>query len=269
MRELERNAADTSRPTPAAAGPTARVGIVGAGRVGHALASGLRCSGYAVDGPAGRGQVPAGDALILCVPDSEIEAAAEAVAGAASFVGHTSGATPLTALEPAARAGAETFGLHPLQTIAGPETQLRGAGCGVAGSSPRALALARELAAALGMEPFELRDEQRAAYPAAASIASNFLLTLEGTAESVAGGAGIGPEQARRLLGPLVLATVRNWLALGPEAALTGPVARGDDETVARQREAVARSAPDALELFDALVERTRALAGRPEEVPA
>ena len=119
------------------------------------------------------------------------------------------------------------------------------------------------------MEPFELRDEQRAAYHAAASIASNFLLTLEGTAESVAAGAGIAPEQVRRLLGPLVLATVSNWLAVGPQDALTGPVARGDEETVARQREAVARSAPEALELFDALVERTRALAGASEEVPA
>jgi predicted short-subunit dehydrogenase-like oxidoreductase (DUF2520 family) len=267
MRELERNVADTSRSLPAAAG-SLRIGIVGRGRVGTALAAGLRRAGYSVDGPAGRGEVPDGEVVLLCVPDAEIEAAAEAVAGAARFVGHTSGATPLAALDPAARAGARTFGLHPLQTIAGPDTHLRGAGCGIGGSSADALALARELAAALGMEPFELRDEQRAAYHAAASIASNFLLTLEATAESVAAGAGIAPERARRLLGPLVLATVSNWLARGPEAALTGPVARGDEDTVARQRDAVLRAAPEDVELFDALVERTRALAGR-LEVPA
>ena len=129
MRELERNAADTNRPTPAAAGPS-RIAIVGAGRVGRALAAGLRRAGYEVDGPAARGEFPTGDALILCVPDSQIEAAAEAHAGAAPLVGHTSGATPLTALDPA---GAEAFGLHPLQTITGAATELRGAGCGIAG----------------------------------------------------------------------------------------------------------------------------------------
>jgi predicted short-subunit dehydrogenase-like oxidoreductase (DUF2520 family) len=267
MRELERNAADTSSSLPAIAGST-RIGIVGRGRVGTALAAGLRRAGYDVDGPAGRGQPPTGDVLLLCVPDAEIEPAARAVAGAAPLVGHTSGATPLTALEPAVRAGAAVFGLHPLQTIAGPGAELRGAGCGIAGSSPAALATARELAGALGMEPFELRDEQRTAYHAAASIASNFLLALEAQAESVAAGAGLSPDEARRLLGPLVRETVENWLALGPRDALTGPVARGDDETVERQREAVRAAAPDAVELFDALVERTRALAGR-EGVPA
>jgi predicted short-subunit dehydrogenase-like oxidoreductase (DUF2520 family) len=242
-----------------------RIGIVGAGGVGHALAGGLRQAGYEVAGPAGRDEVPRGEALILCVPDAEIEAAAELVKGAARFVGHTSGATPLSALEPAVSAGGDAFGLHPLQTITGEATELRGAGCGIAGATPAALATARELAEALGMHPFELRDEQRAAYHAAASIASNFLLTLEATAESVAAGAGIAPERARRLLGPLVLATVNNWLAAGAEQALTGPVARGDEETVARQREAVERTSPEDVELFDALVERTRALAGRHE----
>ena len=98
-------------------------------------------------------------------------------------------------------------------------------------------------------------------YHAAASIASNFLVTLEAAAERVAGGAGIAPEEARRLLGPLVRTTVENWLRVGPEAALTGPVVRGDEETVARQREAVAERAPRLLELFDALTDATRTLA--------
>ena len=204
--------------------------------------------------------------LVFCSgnADAEIEAAARAIRGSAALLGHTSGATPLAAL-----GGPERFGLHPLQTIATPDADLRGAGCAVAGSSERALEVAAELARALGMEPFEIADEQRAAYHAAASIASNFLLTLASAAESVAGGAGIPPERARRLLGPLVQATVANWLAAGPAAALTGPVARGDAATVERQREAVARAAPDELELFDALVARTRALAGRVEAVAA
>jgi predicted short-subunit dehydrogenase-like oxidoreductase (DUF2520 family) len=133
----------------------------------------------------------------------------------------------------------------------------------VAGTTDEALGTATALAAVLGMRPFEIDDAGRAAYHAAASIASNFLVTLESAAEAVAGGAGLEPAEARELLAPLVRSTVENWAARGPERALTGPVARGDDATVARQREAVAEVAPELLELFDAMTGRTRALAGR------
>jgi len=83
----------------------------------------------------------------------------------------------------------------------------------------------------------------------------------------VAAGAGLHAAEARTLLAPLVRQAVDNWARLGPERALTGPVARGDDATVAAQREAVAGAAPQLLPLFDELVERTQALAGR--AVPA
>ena len=73
-------------------GPS-RIGIVGRGRLGTALASALRAAGYRVEGPAGRDEVPSGEAILLCVPDAEIPAAAATVAGAAALVGHTSGAT--------------------------------------------------------------------------------------------------------------------------------------------------------------------------------
>jgi predicted short-subunit dehydrogenase-like oxidoreductase (DUF2520 family) len=246
----------------------ARVGVVGRGRVGTALARALAEAGVEVDGPAGRGEAPAGEAIVLCVPDSEIPAAAEAVAGTAPLVGHTSGATRLDALEPARRAGAELFGLHPLQTF--PEkphegsalSLFDGAGCAIAGSTPAAVEAARSIALRLGMRPFEISDEGRAAYHAAASIASNFLVTLQAAAEEVARGADLGPDEARALLAPLVRRTVENWAALGPERALTGPVARGDEPTVWAQREAVADASPELLALFDELVERTRALAG-------
>jgi predicted short-subunit dehydrogenase-like oxidoreductase (DUF2520 family) len=242
-----------------------RVGIVGQGRIGTALAKALREAGVEVEGPAGRGEVPGGEAILVCVPDGEISSAAQAVAGAARFVGHTSGATPLEALSPA---GAERFGLHPLQTVARPgDARLAGAGCAIAGSSPAALAVARALAEALGMRPFEIDDESRPAYHAAASVASNFLVTLEGAAEEIAAGAGLEPGEARALLAPLVRGTVENWAEHGPERALTGPVARGDEDTVAAQRAAVAASSPDLLPLFDELVERTRELAS--SAVPA
>ena len=232
--------------------------------MGNALAAGLLAAGHHVDGPVGRGEVPATEVVLLCVPDSEIEAACAAVAGRAAMVGHTSGATPLSALAAASEHGAAVFGLHPLQTVTGADADLRGAGCAIAGSAPAAIATARAIAEALGMSPFEIDDEQRAAYHAAASIASNYLLALQATAEEVAAEAGIEPEDARRLLGPLVRQTVENWLVQGPADALTGPVARGDKATVARQRRAVEDASPDALRLFDALTERTRALARVP-----
>jgi predicted short-subunit dehydrogenase-like oxidoreductase (DUF2520 family) len=237
----------------------ARVGVVGAGRLGTALAAALRETGIAVDGPAGRGEVPAGcDAIVLCVPDGEIAGAAAAVAGAAPLVGHTSGATPLSAL---AHAGVAAFGLHPLQTVAHAGVRFEGVGAAVAGSSPEALAFASGLAERLGMTPFEIDDEGRAAYHAAASVASNFLVTLQAAAETIATGAGLERDEARALLAPLVRQTVANIAELGPEAALTGPVARGDEATVATQRAAVEEAAPELLDLFDELVRRTRDLA--------
>jgi predicted short-subunit dehydrogenase-like oxidoreductase (DUF2520 family) len=206
--------------------------------------------------------VPAADVIVLCVPDAEISAAAAAVADAAPLVGHTSGATGLAALEPAGADG--RFGIHPLQTFSGSPRdaeRFRGCRCAVGGTSADALDAALGIARSLGMEPFELSDEQRPAYHAAASIASNFLVALEAAAEEVAAGAGLDPAEARAALAPLVRATVDNWAALGPEGALTGPVARGDELTVAAQREAVRAVAPQLEELFDVMVERARVLA--------
>jgi predicted short-subunit dehydrogenase-like oxidoreductase (DUF2520 family) len=244
--------------TPPVNSPTRRLAIVGRGRVGSALARAFTAAGLEVEGPLGRGERPESDVVLLCVPDAEIADAASGVE--AHFVGHTSGATPLLrARNGLAPFGA--FGLHPLQTIAGPETDLAGAACAIAGSTPEALDLARGLAETVGMEAFEIDDEARAAYHAAASIASNFLVTLEWMAERVAAAAGIEPEAARRMLAPLVRQTVENWAELGPAAALTGPVARGDEVTVARQRKAIADAAPDLLPLFDALVDQTREVA--------
>lgn len=237
-----------------------RVGIVGPGRVGTALARALRGAGVDVDGPLGRGErAERCDAIVLCVPDGEIPAAAEVVTAAAPLIGHTSGATPLSAL---AHTGVPAFGLHPLQSFAHPGVGFEGAGAAVAGTTPEALAFATALAERLGMTPFEIDDDGRAAYHAAASVASNFLVTLEAAAEAIAAGAGLSPGDARALLMPLVRQTVENVAELGPERALTGPVARGDEATVEAQRAAVEESAPELLDLFDELVRHTRALAG-------
>lgn len=224
--------------------------VIGRGRLGSAMATALGTAE-----PEGRASDGAGaDIVLLCVPDAEISAAAACVAPG-RLVGHCSGATTLDPLFPH-----EAFSLHPLMTVTGAGTSFAGARCAVAGSTPRALQAAHDLAARLGMGAVEIDDADRAAYHAAASMASNFLVTLEAAAERVLAGAGAD----RDLLVPLVRATVENWAALGPERALTGPIARGDEATVERQRAAIAERAPQLLALFDALAEATRELAGVP-----
>ena len=234
-----------------------RCAVVGRGRLGPALAGGLEDAGHEVVGPLGREPIPVDlDVVILAVPDGEIATVAATVP-AGTLVGHCSGATGIDVLGD--RSG---FLLHPLMTVTGPGTRFTGAGCAIDGTGDVALATARTIAEDLGMTPVQIADEDRAAYHAAASIASNFLVTLEAAAEQLAATAGMD----RALLGPLVEATVKNWLALGPERALTGPIARGDEATVARHQEALRRTAPELLDLYSALAERARAIASQPAE---
>jgi predicted short-subunit dehydrogenase-like oxidoreductase (DUF2520 family) len=245
MWELER---ETLSDTPA----QERLAIVGRGRLGTALTRTLRDGSVELVGAFGRGYDGTGaDVVLLCVPDVEIAAAAASVVPG-PLVGHCSGATGLQPLAPH-----QAFSLHPLMTVTAEGASFAGAGAAIAGNTPRALRLAATLADALGMQAVEIGEPDRSAYHAAASIASNFLVTLEAAAERVAASAGVD----RELLVPLVRATVDNWAALGAERALTGPVARGDEATVDAQREAIAQRAPDLVPLFDALVKATRALA--------
>jgi predicted short-subunit dehydrogenase-like oxidoreductase (DUF2520 family) len=229
------------------------IAIIGDGRMGRALSHALRAAGRHVTGPLGR-KPDVGDheVVLLCVPDGEIATAARAVpARAGRLVGHVSGATTLAPVE---EAGHTAFSVHPLMTATGPGARFDGAGAAIAGSTPAALEVARDLATTLGMRPFTVPDEDRVAYHAAASIASNFLLTIQAAAERLLG-------QDRAVLVPLVRATVESWEELGAERALTGPISRGDEGTVARQRAAIAERAPELLPMFDALAEATRGLA--------
>jgi predicted short-subunit dehydrogenase-like oxidoreductase (DUF2520 family) len=240
---------------PAQACALDRLAIVGAGRMGMALADALSAAALDVHGPLRRGETPSEDRhiVLLCVPDSQIEDAAAALPVIPGrLVGHTSAATTLTALAPQ-----EAFSLHPLMTVTEHGATFEDATAAIAGTTPRALATARALATTLGMRPVHVADADRAAYHAAASIASNFLVTLAGLAERLARTAGI----EREPLVALVQASVANWAQLGAQEALTGPIARGDEATVARQRAAVAARLPDDLALFDALTDATRRLA--------
>jgi pantoate--beta-alanine ligase len=245
--------------------------------VGNALVSALRAAGVEVDGPLGRGATAEGaDVVLLAVPDAAIGAAAAPI-GAGPFVGHLSGATSLAPL-----AGHRAFSLHPLMTVTAPRaetsrtdsgstgsgsTDFRGVPAAVAGADDEALAVARHLAESLGLVPFEVPEADRVAYHAAACVASNFLVTVEGVAERLAATAGVD----RAAFVPLVRATVENWARLGPGEALTGPVARGDWATVDAHRVEIARRVPEAIGVFDALTQATRALAaggGRPAGGP-
>src|SRR5215218_10152295 len=193
--------------------------IIGNGRMGSALASALRDAGAEVRGPLGRGEASDGaDVVLLCVPDREI-AAASALVTAGPLVGHVSASAPLALLEPH-----ERFSMHPLLSVVGAGAPFRGAYCAIDGSSPAALEAARTLAELLGMRVRVVPRDQRALYHAAASVASNFLITLEGAAERLASAVGL----ERAALVPLVRVTVENWARQGARAALTGPIARGD-----------------------------------------
>jgi predicted short-subunit dehydrogenase-like oxidoreductase (DUF2520 family) len=259
MRELERE----TLPSPLSdALRGAHLAIVGSGRAGGSLARAAEAAGIearlagrkeAAEACAGAG------AALLCVPDAAIREAREAIGEAAPpLIGHVSGASGLETLELADDTGSTRFSIHPLQTFADDATPVQGTPCAVAGSNARALRFATSLAEALGMRPFEVPEEQRAAYHAAASIASNLLVALEESAAELLERSGVS--DARELLAPLVLRTAANWAERGPEA-LTGPVARGDRETVERQRAALAELAPELLPMYEALTERAETVA--------
>jgi len=226
--------------------------VVGAGRLGTVLAQALSSH------PAlRRGEpVPAdAEVVLLLVPDGKIaEVAATIPPG--PLLGHCSGATGLDVF-----GDREGFSLHPLMSVptGSDPSVLRGAGAAVDGTSERALAVAHQLAEHLGMIATRVAPEDRVAYHAAGAIAANFLVALEACAERLAATTGITREQ----LAPLVLATAEQWARMGPEAALTGAIARGDEGTVERHRAAIAERTPELLPVWTELAEVTRAVAGR------
>ena len=254
MRELERD----DLPSPMSTTPLI---VVGRGRVGSSLAAAAEAAGIAVTLVSREEveSVPTGAAVLLCVPDDAIAAAAERFSAAEpSLIGHVSGASTLEVLAAAAERGARAFSIHPLQTFADGTAPMEGTPAAIAGADPEASAYARALAQSLGMRPFEVPEESRAAYHAAAAMASNLLVALEESAAEVL--TRIGVEDARELLAPIVLRTAANWVERGP-AALTGPIARGDRATVQRHRVALAESAPELVRLYDVLAMRAEAIA--------
>jgi predicted short-subunit dehydrogenase-like oxidoreductase (DUF2520 family) len=213
------------------------VHVIGRGRVGSAIAARLTERGVALrDDP---------ELVLLCVPDDAIADVARGIEPG-PWVAHVSGATPLQALAPHTR----RFVLHPLQTFTrsrGPE-QLDGAWAAVSAETPEALALGHELAQTLGLRPFDLDDAARPAYHAGAAIASNYLVTLHRAASHLFEVAGAPPEA----LVPLMTRTIENGFEL------TGPIVRGDWNTVDAHVRAIHEEAPELESMYVALAEATR-----------
>jgi predicted short-subunit dehydrogenase-like oxidoreductase (DUF2520 family) len=211
------------------------VTVIGSGRAGTTIAARLRERGVRLG--------EAGQLRLLCVPDRAVAEVAQSIEPG-PWIAHVSGATPLTALDPHER----RFSVHPLQTLVrsrGPE-QLDGAWGAVTAESEEGERHARWLAERLGLRTFRLADADRAVYHAGASIASNFLVTLYRVAARLMADAG-APAEA---LVPLMTRTIENGFEL------TGPIARGDWETVERHREVLSQT--DFAALYDVLAEATR-----------
>jgi predicted short-subunit dehydrogenase-like oxidoreductase (DUF2520 family) len=265
-----------------------RVGVVGVGRVGSALGAALARAGHDIVAASGvstesrrRAErylpgvpvrpvdetVDAADLVLLAVPDDVLRPLVTGLAGtgvwrAGQLAAHTSGAQGIGVLDAAAARGVLALALHPVMTFAGRAEdvdRLAGATWGVT-ALDELRPVAESLVLEMGGEPVWVPEPARPLYHASLTIASNHLVTLVNDALGLLAGAGVG--EPARLAAPLLSAALDNVLRLG-DAALTGPVSRGDVATVVTHLDTLARSAPDVLPAYRALARRTaeRALA--------
>ncbi|MEM6325865.1 MAG: DUF2520 domain-containing protein [Bacteroidota bacterium] len=272
----------TSRP------PTA---IVGAGAAGRVLALRLTEAGYPVRAVISRTQAhaetlaravgaPVASAdledlprdvslVLLCVPDDQLADVAELLTGVRLrwpdvVVAHVSGAIPSDALEPLAMEGAAVLSFHPLQTLTRRDgaDALEGAYVGLEGPS-RGIAAGIELAVGLGLRYVVIPAEAKPRYHLAAVMTSNFLVTLLGVVQEVLASLDIGRRDGLAMLEPLLRGTLDSLASRGPEEALTGPVVRGDMETIHRHGLALRQHLPQLVPAYAALSVETVRLAVR------
>jgi predicted short-subunit dehydrogenase-like oxidoreductase (DUF2520 family) len=264
------------------------VAIVGAGRLATFLAAALDAAGFTITEIVARAsprsvrraralaaQVGARtvtahsaalDATLLwfCVPDRAIRGAASALAGhlvaraaahqkvKARFAFHSSGALSSRELAPLRTAGAAVASVHPLMTfVAGAHPALTGVPFAIEGDDP-ATRVARRIVRELGGESFRLPAARKAAYHAWATMTSPLLLAFLVTLEEAARAAGLTREDARRKSLPIIRQTLANYSCLGPAQSFSGPLVRGDAQTVARHL-AVLKKHPGAREVYVAL----------------
>lgn len=271
--------------------PRPSVTVVGAGALGRVLAARLHERGYPILGvlsqtrehaeALGRsveariysdqlGDLPSATRLlVLCVPDGELEKLAEKLRYVAhpwrqTVVLHTSGALAANVLQPLADEGARILSFHPLQSLTqrSDASALDGVYAGIEGGDP-AVAAGIELAVNLGMRYLVLSAEQKPRYHLAASVASNYLVTLNALVQQILGTLDIDRETAQAVMAPLIHGTLENVEASTPEDALTGPIVRGDLDTVRQHGLALRRHLPALVPVYASLAMETVTLAVR------
>jgi len=256
--------------------------IIGCGRLGKVLVRYLTPAAYRPAGFASRSlasaekaariagagavsQVPweisrRADIVFITTPDGQIETTCREIAGNGGFkpqavVLHCSGAHPSTILSSAEACGASVASMHPLQSFAADEyavSPFKGIVISVEGQKP-AVEQAQKIAEDLGARCFAIRTAAKTLYHAAAVVASNYMVTLLDLAFKLSGEAGIAEQDAPDVLYPLIEGTLANIRAGGIQKALTGPIARGDVETVARHLDAIRQDAPQMIDLYRTL----------------
>ncbi|MBA4072579.1 MAG: hypothetical protein C0497_12200 [Gemmatimonas sp.] len=262
--------------------------VVGAGRLGIAMAAGLREAGWPVvlvargNASAARaaacglafvrslGDAPAAGLVLLCVPDDAVSNAALALCdhphllSTSAVVLHTSGAVPVAALVALDALVAGTGSLHPLQTVTVHSSAgvLHGAPAAVSGDAI-AIAMSERMCEALGLVPFRLADEMKPLHHAASAVAANFTVALLDVSIRLAVEAGMPTEAARSAFAALARSAVDRVADQPTEEALTGPIVRGDVGTVRAHLAALRRSAPEFLPLYIEAARCTLRLARR------
>lgn len=250
------------------------IAIVGPGRFGTALARALAGAGYRITHIVAPRQTSArklarsvgarvgthplapieADVIWFCVPDPQIASAARSIQtewkGKCAF--HSSGALGSDVLDFLGRRGAKVASVHPFMTfVHGSTHSLKKVPFGLEGD-PAAVRVARRIVKTLGGEAFNVRKKDKMAYHAWATFASPLLLATLATAEQVARTAGFSATKARRMMGPITIQTLRNYLELGAAGAFSGPIVRGDAALV-RVHLSALRKLPEAAEIYRAL----------------
>lgn len=257
-----------------------RIVIIGPGRAGGALALAASRVGHEIAGVVSRrsGQrygpditldqpLPECDIALIAVRDDDIAGVVEALepaVGGAAVVAHLSGFVPVAVLGRLQRREVAVGGFHPLQSLPDPETGADALRCSHVGidGDPLAVDTLIHFADTLGMFPFRLEDPARPAYHAAAAAASNFVVTSLAVAADLFAAAGVDPGVAR----PLVERAVANVFEKGADASLTGPISRGDIETVVGHLAAAHEVSGEVGAQFGLMAEATAIRAGRAED---
>jgi predicted short-subunit dehydrogenase-like oxidoreductase (DUF2520 family) len=254
--------------------------VVGLGRAGGSLALAAETAGHEIVGVLSRHPVerwaslewdsdlPEADVVFIAVRDEAISEVAGRIApfvGAVGVVAHLSGFTPVLALHEVQEHGIAVGGFHPLQSLPDPETgaqALAGSFVAIDGDE-LGVDLLTHLAASLEMEPFRLDDTARPAYHAAAAAAANFVVTSLAVSGDLFRAAGVDPKVSR----PLVESAVANVFDKGAAASLTGPIVRGDIETVIGHLTAAHEVSEHVGRQFRLMAEATTIRAGREEDL--